>query len=975
MPEYLAPGVFVEEVSYRSKSIEGVSTTTTGFVGPTRYGPIEIEPDVITNVTEFERVYGDGRQLVFGDTVLHNYVWHGVRAFFEEGGKRLYVARAFCPSIDPDNEGYIRPSDDIAQDAAALSGAGEYGVDGHSRLWLTKATVAANISESAVNNLASGIQVLAKAIDVASSDCDSEAKKKSADQLDALPLLRTRQVETILGETTAGNETGLAQALLYAESKATAAVSLAEVKAKLSALRAAAVVASEAKGTFDKENVIVQAANKVKTSTTGALKKLEELGQLSREIADQAAPLELKNLADELSKRCEAAADPIDAAKPGGSIWQVFNKAKTDAETAWTKAEAIDDADVTTRPNASTASQSALESVVKQHTLMGEVKQAVNAIQTLASEGATTSSVAPNLTKLSDIYKELVTVDATALLDAQRSVYPRAFAMTDVVVKLEELQTELVNLKKLTSDAVNSVLKDPGARAGAVLLRARFPGLFGNISVRIVARLGQNVLVADPTDQSKSRVRGLLPGDLVFIGQGGGAASTAVNKLYLANPTADGKDWYFSADGMVANATFWLNNPTGTRLEPLKHEVFIVTSQVDVTFSNGSSITWAGLAFQPGHTRNGASDALSEKFRPTPNNGNDARTLPFAILKDKLVTNGRQVFNMLLKTDPDDATSKAIWPISATYQLTGGNDGKRPGAGEYVGHGEGPDVPKTGLKALEDVEDISIVAAPGAMFGYMNGYKSDAQRIVSSLISHAENLKYRVAVLESGEGQGISDVRAMRARYDSKHAAFYYPWVRVLDPITRSEINLPPSGFVAGIYARNDIDRAVYKAPANEVVRGAIGFETLINKAQQEVLNPEGVNCFRFFEGRGFRLWGARTISSDPEWKYVNVRRYFAYLERSIDRGTQWAVFEPNGEALWANVKETISDFLYNEWKNGALLGADPKSAYFVRCDRSTMTQNDLDNGRLICKIGVAALKPAEFVIFQIGQWTSDRKA
>ena len=202
----------------------------------------------------------------------------------------------------------------------------------------------------------------------------------------------------------------------------------------------------------------------------------------------------------------------------------------------------------------------------------------------------------------------------------------------------------------------------------------------------------------------------------------------------------------------------------------------------------------------------------------------------------------------------------------------------------------------------------------------------------------------------------------------------YYPWIRVLDPITRDEINLPPSGFVAGIYARNDIDRAVYKAPANEVVRGAIGFQSLINKAQQEVLNPEGVNCFRFFEGRGFRLWGARTISSDPEWKYVNVRRYFAYLERSIDRGTQWAVFEPNGEALWANVKETISDFLYNEWKNGALLGSDAKSAYFVRCDRSTMTQNDLDNGRLVCKIGVAALKPAEFVIFQIGQWTGDRK-
>jgi hypothetical protein len=198
--------------------------------------------------------------------------------------------------------------------------------------------------------------------------------------------------------------------------------------------------------------------------------------------------------------------------------------------------------------------------------------------------------------------------------------------------------------------------------------------------------------------------------------------------------------------------------------------------------------------------------------------------------------------------------------------------------------------------------------------------------------------------------------------------------VRVLDPVTRSEIVLPPSGFVTGIYARNDIERAVYKAPANEVVRGALGFESMLNKAQQEVLNPEGINCFRFFEGRGYRLWGARTISSDPEWKYVNLRRYFAYLEHSIDKHTQWAVFEPNGELLWANVRRTVEDFLLNEWQNGALLGEKPEKAFFVKCDRSTMGQNDLDNGRLVCLIGVAPLRPAEFVIFRIGQWTGDRK-
>jgi phage tail sheath protein FI len=180
---------------------------------------------------------------------------------------------------------------------------------------------------------------------------------------------------------------------------------------------------------------------------------------------------------------------------------------------------------------------------------------------------------------------------------------------------------------------------------------------------------------------------------------------------------------------------------------------------------------------------------------------------------------------------------------------------------------------------------------------------------------------------------------------------------------------------VAGIYARNDIERGVHKAPANEVVRGALRFEQDINFGQQEMLNPIGVNCLRYLSGRGYRVWGARLASSDPEWKYVSDRRYFNYLESSIDRGTQWAVFEPNGERLWANVRQTISDFLYNEWRNGALLGSTAEQAFFVRCDRSTMTQNDLDNGRLICLIGVAVIKPAEFVIFRIGQKTAEAQS
>ncbi|MEK0451745.1 MAG: hypothetical protein RL088_4013 [Verrucomicrobiota bacterium] len=275
-------------------------------------------------------------------------------------------------------------------------------------------------------------------------------------------------------------------------------------------------------------------------------------------------------------------------------------------------------------------------------------------------------------------------------------------------------------------------------------------------------------------------------------------------------------------------------------------------------------------------------------------------------------------------------------------------------------------------------DDVSILASPGA-----TELPNNLNSVIPALLPHeAERRRsYRMAVLDVPRGTTIAGAAEFKGAIDSKYAALYYPWVVVSNPKFNpnntdipKEILVPPSGFICGIYARNDNERGVHKAPANEVVRSALRFERQVLTGEQEMLNPLGVNCLRFFPGRGFRVWGARTCSSDPEWKYVNIRRYFNYLERSIDRGTQWAVFEPNGERLWANVKETITSFLYNEWVSGALLGTSPEQAFFVRCDRSTITQNDLDNGRLVCLVGVAAIKPAEFVIFRIGQKTADSK-
>jgi uncharacterized protein len=306
--------------------------------------------------------------------------------------------------------------------------------------------------------------------------------------------------------------------------------------------------------------------------------------------------------------------------------------------------------------------------------------------------------------------------------------------------------------------------------------------------------------------------------------------------------------------------------------------------------------------------------------------------------------------------------------MERTWALAGGADGGVPTDENY----------RVALLDLASLEDISIVAAPGAA-----AYPAIAQAVNARLIAHASARRaYRIVVLDTPPEQTPGEARAVKSLIDSKYAAIYYPWVVVPNPLARPgrediprELSLPPSGFISGIYARNDVERGVYKAPANEVVRSAIRFEIDVNFGQQEMLNPLGVNCLRLLSGRGYRVWGARLASSDPEWKYVSDRRYFNYLESSIDRGTQWAVFEPNGERLWDNVRQTISDFLYNEWRNGALLGTTTEEAYFVRCDRSTMTQNDLDNGRLVCLIGVAIIKPAEFVIFRIGQKTADARA
>ena len=319
-----------------------------------------------------------------------------------------------------------------------------------------------------------------------------------------------------------------------------------------------------------------------------------------------------------------------------------------------------------------------------------------------------------------------------------------------------------------------------------------------------------------------------------------------------------------------------------------------------------------------------------------------------------------------------DLLNELLVADNREQSFNGGNDGLIAVPDDYLGQGE--NYTATGLGALAEIDDIAIVTAPGHS-GLSD--ENHRQTIREHLISHCEKQKYRFAILSAERDADFATIQVIRAQHESSYSALYYPWLVIANPHGSDgqepdTIIVPPEGAVAGIYARTDIERGVQKAPANEVIRNILRLNRDVGDSEQQVLNPSGINCLRFFEGNGNRVWGARTMSSNPEWKYVNVRRLLIFLEHSIDRSTQWAVFEPNGERLWLNIRSTIKSFLTDVWRTGALMGSKPEEAFFVRCNNTTMAQNDLDNGRLVCLIGVAPVKPAEFIILRLGQWTAD---
>jgi uncharacterized protein len=313
-------------------------------------------------------------------------------------------------------------------------------------------------------------------------------------------------------------------------------------------------------------------------------------------------------------------------------------------------------------------------------------------------------------------------------------------------------------------------------------------------------------------------------------------------------------------------------------------------------------------------------------------------------------------------------------PAKDTRVTLSGGDAPVPArinADDYVGDA----ADRTGFAGLEAIDDVTMLCVPDLMSAHQRGMiDADGLRAVQlAMIAHCELMSDRVAVLDPPpdlKPQRLKEWRMDTAGYDSKYATLYWPWLRVMDPVSGKPIEVPPSGHVAGVWARNDDTRGVHKAPANEVIRGVIELPCGLTRGEHDQLNPVGINCVRAFPGQGIRIWGARTLSSDAEWRYLNVRRLFNYVEKSILNGTNWVVFEPNDRFLWGSVTRTINMFLRRVWRSGALFGATPEQAFYVKCDAENNPEENRDAGILTVDIGIAPVKPAEFVVFRLSQFS-----
>jgi phage tail sheath protein FI len=916
MAEYLSPGVYIEEIPSSLRAIEGVSTSTAAFVGPANRGPVpgyiwpgsgtplpftpaggflltaDPSPVLVTSFAEFQRTFGPPLPIATpGDPTDYGYLGWAIKAFFDNGGKRAFIARVVSPAATPstitmeqgvaytllrsasknDQTVYLTSSRGLnVSDAVTFKTHTQDGngtnVFGHPA---QPAIAVGGTPPFALKN-GDSLKVTVSGAPAVTATWNASAAQISTKNTSFPGLPGTTLLLTV-GSTPTQTIPFIGDAITPLSTTPT----VAEVLAFLARFASGVTVQPGAGPT----SIVIQ------TLTAGSGATIQVAG---------------------------TAVVPLGLGAPTAGSGDAANISQTTIAEIATKLSAV--AGLSVGPSSAGALQIAGAAAGASHSIELDEEPAGSGLLSRLGYGPVTTVTAFG----SDAVPATLTIASYNAQQNSISFTARLGAILDA--------TKVYLLGPATYA--------PGASgtSGPKFIARSAGSWSANVSVLIASSDRQPVAVTSPVTTNFNvvpvqNVSSFYIGGTVEIDHNG--QTRTVHQVTDINQGLR----QLTIDPPLAGA---LALPASVR-----------TLEINITVTDltgaAPTETYKGMAWAQG----GSADVRRHYAWTINANSRLVWVQPPAA--------ANETFDVL-----DQPTTSDGFPVQPTGAMVG-VDGLPTTDDDWIGQDNGLGM-RSGIESLKDLSEVSIIAAPG----------KTSHEIQLALIDQCELLRYRFAVLDGEKDPidgSITSILGHRNLYDTSFAAYYQPWVTVtVDGQTRT---LPPSGYLAGIYARVDNARGVWKAPANETVLNISGLKTVFTTGEQDLLNPRGVNLIRQFDQGGIRVWGARTLSSDPDVKYINVRRTLIFLEASIDRGTQWVVFEPNTPETWVRVTDSVSAFLLTQWRNGALFGRKPEEAFFVRCDETTMTADDILNGRLICHIGVAIVRPAEFVIFRIEQITN----
>lgn len=972
MPEYLSPGVYVEEVETGAAAIEGVSTSTAGFLGEAERGPVE--STFVGSFAEFKRHFGGFDKYRRNEPLEGTNLAYAVNGFFRNGGSRCYVGRVTSATELGDHRlGAYGPALALVADEDEV-GFGSV-VTGQT------VTETVEISHSGIEN-----------------DPDIEIQSISIAGPDAIQFDRVMSDETTTPRTILPGEPIVVEVIYRPQNDTTHSGSLrvehdgddSPLEVPLLGTGITPTNAAELSvtpsvldfGTVPTDTSVPQSLTVSNDGLEGAdpvtitslskdgsnpdeftIENADEFNPTDLEVGDDPRSIDISvehDTAEEISAILEinvaGQPDPFEVqmralvVDPANTLGASVVETVFDSTVTGTIAETTvvlrnmggpDDNDLTIQsvdPSPPSTFSGSLVSGTTPMTLEPGETTPLRITFAPTSAGTPSDTIDVTYDDGTGTPTRQIRVEGTAEnVDGEYTPTPppaEDITYGDVVVGESETQT---------------ITMANTARAGG-----------GNVTIQSVEltnddedeySLPDELIPDDPTQPVAVLEPGQSRAVPVTVTPSGNGLVEAQLEITFANGTSGTHTYDLIANGVDATLNIEAVGPgewggrvaVTVRNSARTNETFDVTvrywSSLDEGEEGDTDAELVRLQDDPDveevYTELSTNESSSNYYETVINSGS---TL---VEVERIGTERPENGTNFLDVPPDE---EADDPVGLTH---------------FRGDESAPRGERTGLAGFAETDDISIVTVPD---------ENDVDGLTGEIVSHCENMQDRFAVLQAPQGANPGDLPSNTAI--SEYAALYYPHIKIVDPDTGVRKLVPPGGHMTGIYARSDAEEGVWKAPANETVRGAVELEFPITKADQDRLNPKGVNAIRSFSDRGIRVWGARTTSVNPQWKYVNVRRLFLYIEESIDEGTQWAVFESNTEKLWARVRQSVRNFLTTVWRNGGLAGTTPEEAFFVKADRTTMTQTDIDNGKLIVEVGVAPVKPAEFVIFRITQWT-----